>query len=244
VRGRPPARIGVRIKVIWDIFARARGPAAVAALAVVVIIARFGFAAPAALADGDPASDVLAGQKLFVPAGLGNSPQIEQLQKLLTEAQRHGFAIRVALIDSASDLGSVGALWGRPGTYARFLGTELSELYGGQVLIVMPAGFGLYGSSSGPHALTAAELRVGAPAPAAGSQLVSSAITAVGILAKAAGHPIVIPVESATTTPAAGGGGPDVVALAAFVAGLVAIAAAWGLSLSRRPLQLHRRWSA
>ena len=229
MHGRPRARIGVRT---------------VAAPAIVVILAVLGLAAPAALADGDPASDVLAVQNLFVPVDLGISPQVERLQKMLNEANRQGFVLRVALINSESDLGTVGALWAQPGHYGEFLGTELSKLYGGQVLVVMPGGFGLYGPSGGPNAPTAAELRVHAPTPAHGTQLVSSAIAAVGLLAAAAGHPVAVPAVSATTTPAAADSGTDVVVLVAFVAGLLAIAAAWGVSLSRRPLQLRRRASA
>jgi hypothetical protein len=51
----------------------------------------------------------------------------------------------VALIASPSDLGSVTALWRRPQSYADCLGQELSLVYGGPVLVVMPDGYGLYG---------------------------------------------------------------------------------------------------
>jgi hypothetical protein len=105
----------------------------------------------------------------------------------------------------------------------------------------MPGGFGLYAPSQGPDAATAAEVHVDAPTPAAGPPLVSSAIAAVGLLAKAAGHPVAIPAASATTPAAAR---DDVAALIAFVVGLLAIAAAWGVSLSRRPLHIRRRASA
>jgi hypothetical protein len=257
VRGRPSARIGVPISVIRAIFARVLSPATVpvvpevatlagrvvAASAVLGVLASLAFAAPAARADGDPASDVLAVQNLFAPLDLGVSRPVEQLQALLTEAARHGFALRVALIGSQFDLGTVGALWGRPGAYARFLGTELSELYGGQVLVVMPRGFGLYGPAHGPHAATAAEERVVAPTPAEGPRLVSSAIAAVGLLARAAGHPVTTPPVSGARS-AGGSGGTDDAALVAFAAGLLAIGVAWGVSLSRRPLRLRGRASA
>jgi cytochrome oxidase Cu insertion factor (SCO1/SenC/PrrC family) len=51
----------------------------------------------------------------------------------------------VAVIPGAYDLGSVDALWLKPGTYARFLGIDLSLIYKQALLIVMPNGFGGFG---------------------------------------------------------------------------------------------------
>ena len=205
-----------------------------------------GLAAPPALADGDPASDVLAFQPLFLPVDMSPSPQTQELQTLLRDGDRAGFPIRVALINSAGDLGTVTRLWQQPGAYAKYLGLELSDLYGGQLLVVMPNGFGLNAPSRGPHAATAAELAVKAPTPGPGAQLVTSALAAVRALASAAGHPLpaIGPEDVRGGQAHATGGGTDVAALVVFVAGLLAIAAAWGLSISRRPLQLRRRASA
>jgi len=105
----------------------------------------------AARADGDPASDVLATQPLFLPhdAGIPTAQQV-QLGELLQAAARNGYQIRVAVIASRSDLGSVTELWRQPQAYARFLDHELSLVYHGPLLVAMPGGFGYYDPGS-PH---------------------------------------------------------------------------------------------
>ena len=56
-------------------------------------------AAPAALGDGDPASDVLAGRTVFNPIGSGVSATSQaRLSAVLAASERAGFPIRVALI--------------------------------------------------------------------------------------------------------------------------------------------------
>lgn len=78
-------------------------------------------------ADGDPASDVLATQTLFVPQDAGTSiAQQQQLAAIVQTAARRRYPLRVALIASRSDLGAVTELWREPQNYARFLGQELS----------------------------------------------------------------------------------------------------------------------
>jgi hypothetical protein len=110
-------------------------------LAVLVVLAAL-LAAPAARADGDPASDYLIGQKVFFPYDLKVAPTAQQQITALVEANRAGYRIRVAMIWSSYDLGSVTSLWRRPKTYARFLGAELRYVYRDRLLIVMPNGFG------------------------------------------------------------------------------------------------------
>jgi hypothetical protein len=111
-------------------------------LAVLVVLAAL-LAAPAARADGDPASDYLIGQKVFFPYDLKVAPTgQQQITALVDEANRAGYRIRVAMIWSSYDLGSVTSLWRRPKTYARFLGAELRYVYRDRLLIVMPNGFG------------------------------------------------------------------------------------------------------
>ncbi len=112
-------------------------------VAVFVALAAL-LAAPAARADGDPASDYLISQKVFFPYDLKVSPAVQQqIAGLVEEANRAGFKIRVAMIWSSYDLGSIVGLWRRPQTYARFLGAELRYVYRDRLLIVMPNGFGL-----------------------------------------------------------------------------------------------------
>jgi hypothetical protein len=111
-------------------------------LAMLVALAAL-LAAPAARADGDPASDYLIGQKVFFPYDLKVAPAAQQqLVALVDEANRNGLTIRVAMVWSSYDLGSITGLWRKPQTYARFLGEELRYIYRDRLLIVMPNGFG------------------------------------------------------------------------------------------------------
>jgi hypothetical protein len=112
-------------------------------LAAVVVLAAL-LAAPAARADGDPASDYLIGQKVFFPYDLKiPAAEQQQLLALVDEANSAGLTIRVAMIWSSYDLGSITGLWRKPQLYARFLGAELRYVYKNRLLIVMSNGFGL-----------------------------------------------------------------------------------------------------
>ena len=97
-----------------------------------------------ARADGDPASDYLYTLKVFLPFDV-KVPKARQreLVSLVEATNRSGYAIRVAVIGSSYDLGSVTSLWRQPRTYARFLGAELQFIYAKRLLIVMPNGFGI-----------------------------------------------------------------------------------------------------
>jgi hypothetical protein len=206
--------------------------------------------APAALADGDPASDVLVGNTLFNPIDSGVSLNTEaRLEAVLGASARAGFPVRVALIAAAGDLGTATSLWRDPKDYARYLWIELSELYGGQILVVMPDGFGLYGTRSGAHPVTAGELSVRATAPGAGEQLATAALAALPRLARAGGHPIPASALAAAERVAApatadSGGSLGLGAVIALLAGAALLAAAWTLSLRARPLQLRRKPAA
>ena len=98
-----------------------------------------------ARADGDPASDVLVSQALFLPADAA-IPARDQLRlvSLLDAARQNGLPIRLAIISSPSDLGAVSELWDQPRAYARFLGFELSLTSRAPLLVVMPNGVGFY----------------------------------------------------------------------------------------------------
>lgn len=195
--------------------------------------------AGSALADGDPASDVLATQTLFLPwdANLPTSEQA-QLQGVLDSAADYGFPIRVAVIASATDLGSVTALWRLPQEYASFLGKELSLVYKGPLLVVMPNGFGLHGFTPPPAQLSSA--LSGMSAPTNGAQLGQVTIAAIQRLAAASGHPL--PSTSVSVRLAPGGSGGSIAAIdwIVFALGAVAILAAWTASLRAQPLRLRR----
>ena len=119
-------------------------PRAVSAVALAVLACcALGALSPAARADGDPGSDVLVYQNLFVAAdsNISIAQQVE-LGDLLTAASRDGFTIRVAIIATPADLGAITQLWRKPASYASFLGIELSLAYSQRLLVVMPDGFG------------------------------------------------------------------------------------------------------
>jgi len=158
---------------------------------------------PAARADGDPASDVLYGQRMFVPADASfPRPARQRLLSVLAASLRAGYPIKVAVIPSAYDLGSVGVLWGKPRLYARFLGIELSLSFRGRLLVVMPAGLGVYhaGKAVVEERRAIADVTVGKGAGA----LASTAIDAVRRLAAAGGHPL-----TSAEEPRAGSRGPS-----------------------------------
>ena len=97
-----------------------------------------------AAADGDPGSDVLVNQSLFLPSDAGvDVPEQTQLGDLLRRAQATGFPVRVAIIAHPDDLGAITELRDKPHSYAQFLGVELSLAFKGPLLVVMPNGFGL-----------------------------------------------------------------------------------------------------
>ena len=187
-------------------------------------------------ADGDPASDVLATQPLFLPQDAGIAlPQQGQLADLLRAAAAGGYPIRVALIASRTDLGSVTALWRKPQTYASFLAQELSFVHRGPLLVVMPDGFGVVGAGS-----SASSLLAGVHIPTGPGGLGTAALSATQRLAAAAGHPLSTP--SPSSSPEAHSS--DAIPVLAFAIGAALIALAWTASLRARPPRLRRRGSA
>jgi hypothetical protein len=189
--------------------------------------------AGSARADGDPASDVLISQAVFVPGDAGISAHdAARLAALARAARAARFPLRIALIASAYDLGSVGVLWRKPRTYARFLGTELLPFYRGRLLVEMPSGFGLYHGKRPVRRELA--LLAGISIGPGGAGLVAAAAAATRRLASAAGRRLVVPKVAARAAPARG---RQLLALwLAFAVGLAIMAAAWVLSLRFRPL--------
>jgi cytochrome oxidase Cu insertion factor (SCO1/SenC/PrrC family) len=163
-----------------------------------------GALSPAARADGDPGSDVLVYQNLFVAsdANISIAQQVE-IGDLLTSAERSGFTIRVAIIATPDDLGAITQLWGKPTSYASFLGIELSLAYAQRLLVVMPDGFGFNWQG---HSTAAADKVLGKIAiKPGGSGLATSTETAVRALASASGVWLAAP-TAAQAAGAAGGG--------------------------------------
>ena len=102
-------------------------------------------AAGPAFADADPASDVLIYQSVYYSYSPAISkPLSAQLNAMVAAAKKRGLPIKVALIGQTEDLGGVPSFFGKPKDYADFLGREISFNRKQPLLIVMPAGYGLY----------------------------------------------------------------------------------------------------
>ena len=135
-----------------------------------------------ARADGDPASDVLPIADVYTsypaPSNAGD------LNAAVQKVYASGHRIKVAVIATRRDLGSIPSLFGKATAYASFLGQELGPFYSGPLLIVMPSGYGIYDA----HHTTAPEQKVLAklkPGGTSASDLVSAAASAVQSLAAA-----------------------------------------------------------
>jgi hypothetical protein len=183
--------------------------------------------APAARADGDPASDYLLTQPVFLPPDvIVPESDSKRLTDAVAAAKARGYEIRVAVIGTRYDMGSVGALYLHPREYARFLGTELKFVYRGRLLVVMPNG---YGVSRGGKPWPAGEVvadRLAAPGKS-GAALANGAAAAVRALAAASG--VDLPRRGSGVSGSAGSG-----AIAAVVALVVLLAAAIGAVVTRR----------
>src|SRR4051812_43228004 len=121
------------------------------ALVTAVLLALTLPAAPAR-ADGDPASDVLLLQDVFTPYQPEvPKPVVNGLSATLKKARAAGYPLKVAVIASKNDLGSVPQFFGRPQPYATFLEREIAFNKPEPLLTVMPAGYGV--AVAGPNAL-------------------------------------------------------------------------------------------
>ena len=146
-----------------------------------------------AQANGDPASDYLLAQNLFLPFTTKiDQNSVKRLNALLTEAKAQRFPIRVALILSPSDLGTAYSLFGKPEKYAQFLGLELAFVYRDRLLVLMPSGYG-YAVKGDPDPKASAVLKK-LPAPGrSATKEADAAIVAVQRLAAREGHRLAAP---------------------------------------------------
>ena len=97
-----------------------------------------------ARADGDPASDYLVTQNVYFSYRAPSQAIRAGLERAADAVYAHGDRVKLALIFDAVDLGAIPSLFGRPADYAHFLGLEIEPWYVGPLLVVMPAGFGVY----------------------------------------------------------------------------------------------------
>ena len=143
-----------------------------------VVAAAAAVPAPASHADGDPASDTLLEQSVYFPYNAPSRSAQLSLQQVVDGVFARGNRIKVALIYDQTDLGAIPSLFGHPADYAHFLGIELGLWYVGPLLVVMPAGFGIYdgGRSTAAEEAVLRPLLADASSP---DRLTQSATTAV-----------------------------------------------------------------
>jgi hypothetical protein len=180
--------------------------------------------APSALADGDPASDILVPPdvRVYMTNGATSGDLEKTIQATAQKVTDAGLPIKVAIIGNKSDLGAVPQLWGKPQTYARFLGAELRFVYKDTLLIVMPQGFGINGPYPLPKAL-AAWSGIDPRKDTTPQGLADSADKALRALAKADGKPI-----------SGGTGSDDGLPLPLIAAGVMVVAGVAGGALILR----------
>jgi hypothetical protein len=186
------SRAWIRIGRLKRSYQSVRCPGVVAArrsaLLLLITLAALVYlvAPPLARADGDPASDVLLGQNVFFPYAQPSRKVEDELYSVTNAAQRAGFPLRIALIQSKIDLGAIPQYFGRPEIYARYLSYEIGTAVSGQVLVVMANGFG---RAINYHPLSLASL-AGIHIGKGSDGLGIAAVAAAERLAAAAGHPL------------------------------------------------------
>jgi len=187
-------------------------------------------AAPGALADGDPASDILSAQSVFLPYASASKAASARLKGAAAKAKAAGYDVKVAVIESEIDLGAIPQAFNKPQQYAAFLARELVQLYGPKarvgLLVVMPDGFGIAGRNFS-DAERAAVKKVQVSSGAKSEELVSAATAALQDMAAAAGHPI-----GKTSGTAKKGSSGTLIAI--VFGGLLLFAAGMGLALRLR----------
>jgi hypothetical protein len=165
-----------------------------------------------ARANGDPASDFLLSQNVFFP--FENKLSANVKQDLVAAVQRDnqaGYPVKVAIINSRSDLGLVPGMFGRPQAYAEFLGSEIGFVFQGHLLVAMPKGLGLSYKGGKPDPDRAVVGRI--PVPDGPDGTGEAALNALPRLAARSGN-----------TGGGGGGGVSTEVIAAIVATLVMVA--------------------
>ena len=156
----------------------------VAVLAVLVLLAL-----PAtARANGDPASDYLLVQSIFLPFNAKvDASAHKKLVDTIRAAGEAKFRIKVAIIGSRYDLGTAFSLFNKAQRYSEFLGLELSFQYRDRLLVVMPNGYGFTIDGKADPAGVRVVTKLPPPGPSATNEVVG-ATNAIRKLAAASGH--------------------------------------------------------
>lgn len=212
----------MKLRLLASLAALAAGVVAVVVVALLL--------APLARADGDPASDWLLSRPSFVPpdAGIASADQ-KALDQLLLSAKAQGYTLRVAIVGSQYDMGSVTVLWKRPTDYAPFLSQEVRFLYKGRVLVVMPNGWAIAQNGKRDPSEQAVVGKLASPKPFRGAPVAAAVESAVRKLTARAG--IVLPKVAA---PSSGGSSTTRDRILIGVGAGVLVLLALALSLWRR----------
>ncbi|HEY3188591.1 MAG TPA: hypothetical protein VGJ70_14015 [Solirubrobacteraceae bacterium] len=158
-------------------------------------------AAPPAFADADPPSDVLIAQDYYLPYQPKTEPAFARaLRTALKRTKAAGLRLKVAIVSTPADLGSVPAFLGQPQKYADFLNKELPGIGRKPLLVVQPFGFGGDDLIGAEDALQGLQIDT----DHGSNGLVATAVVAIQRIAKATGHPI----ETVAVPPLTGGGAP------------------------------------
>lgn len=189
-------------------------------LVVVATLLLLALPAGVARANGDPASDYLLVQSVFLPFNAKVDPKAsKELADTIRAADEKGFKIKVAVIGSRYDLGTAFSLYNKAQKYAQFLGLELSFQFHDHLLVVMPNGFG-YSLNGKPDPKGIAVVQKLPPPGKDPTKEVEAATAAIRKLAAAFGKPL----------PASVGGGSsktrDRITLGAGLVALAAVLAA------------------
>ena len=164
-----------------------------AALALVLLIVAGG-SAPAALANGDPPSDVLLGADVYPPTEPASPALVQALKSAAQRAKSAGYPSKVAIVQSEVDLGNLVQAFNKPQQYADYLASDLrnhpdSVAPEFALLIVMPAGAGIAGKGFDEGERKAART-INVRSGATSNELVQAATATLEKMAAAGGHPI------------------------------------------------------
>ena len=193
-------------------------------LALLAVAALLLVAPSSASADGDPASDVLVLQDVYLPYAPGVPPDLGRtITDLLKDTRKAGFPLKVAIVAQQKDLGAVPQFFGRPQSYAPFLESEIAFNTKKPLLIVMPTGYGAAGLPSGAESGLKG---LAPPRSGQGEDLGRAAVGAIVKLSKAAGHPVPAPKLPAVSAGTGGGGSTSPLIVFGVPVALLALAGA------------------
>ncbi len=149
------------------------------------LLATLALAVPAARADGDPASDYLLAGLSFLSPYDGHIPAADQkkINAMLASSKKQGFPLRVAVVATPYDLGSVPILFNAPQRYAKFLAAEDGYYWNDELLVVMPKGYGIYKAKKLPAGDKAVIAKLPPPTGKTGPELAAATETAIQALA-------------------------------------------------------------